>query len=80
MECLELMVCLQRDTQVLRYIMVSEGNFLKLILTIKYNEIHICHSDLQKNVSLASGINSLNVSHAGSLKFSNTLRPVDGEF
>ena len=52
---IRLMVCLQRHTKVFRYITAYGGKCLKSILTYldctKYNEIDICHFDVQNNTS-----------------------------
>ena len=49
--------CVQADTKVFRYITTDGRKLLKHILTylhsIKYNEINICHLDVQNHISHA---------------------------
>ena len=43
--------CTQTITKVFRYIMACEGKILTSLYCTKYNEIHVCHSDVQKYIS-----------------------------
>ena len=67
-----LRISLQRHTEVFRYIAAYGEKFLKLFLTylscMKYNEINMCHLDIQNNVSYKNNINSLNNLNTDSFK------------
>ena len=66
------MVCLQRHIKVFRYITAYGGKCLKSILTYldctKYNEIDMCHFDVQNHTSYKNSTNCINILNTGLYK------------